>query len=201
MITAIRSENMKNIVLNVGVFLVGLDYSSASTMDELKTAVLACIGNPEKCLGMTKGGGSFTVSKSLRELEPDGKRGRVKGGEINDMMDASLSATLYEITADNLKRGFGAADVTQDDGKKVTIITPHVDIADSDYIPKLQYFSMYNKGTSALLIELDNAFNVSDATITFTDKGEATLPVEFHAHQESFDAMGTAPFRAMIFTN
>ena len=50
-----------------------------------------------------------------------------------------------------------------------------------------------------VLIELDNALNVSGANFTFTDKGEGVLPFEFQAHKEDGEDDDYAPFRILFF--
>ena len=50
-----------------------------------------------------------------------------------------------------------------------------------------------------VMIELDNVLNIAGATFTFTDKGEGTLPFEFHAHQASLEDQEYAPCRIVFF--
>ena len=50
-----------------------------------------------------------------------------------------------------------------------------------------------------MLIRLDNALNTADFTFTFTDKGEGTYSVEFHAHQDDVLDYDNAPFEIVYF--
>ena len=52
---------------------------------------------------------------------------------------------------------------------------------------------------SVVLIDLKNALNTTGLTMTFTDKGEGTIPFEFHAHQDSVNDTDTAPFTVKYF--
>ena len=50
-----------------------------------------------------------------------------------------------------------------------------------------------------VMISLFNAINTADLTITFADKNEGTLSVEFHARQASVDDYDEAPFEVIFF--
>ena len=51
-----------------------------------------------------------------------------------------------------------------------------------------------------MLICLKNALNQADFTLTWTDKGEGTLPVEFHAKQADVNDYDYAPFEIVYFS-
>ena len=133
----IRSEAFQNLQLNAGIFLVDYDYSSITDSTALKTAIKALLSDHTKILGVTRGGGSFTVTRELRTPEVDGMRYPFKGADFVDSIDAYLSGTLLEVVPDNFKRLLGTGEATTS-GKKTTI-TMHTAIdADNDYIEKLR---------------------------------------------------------------
>ena len=193
----IRTEAFQKFQLNAGIFLTGLDYSSITDATALKTAISSAITAGTTILGVTRGGGTFTVTKELRTPEVDGTRYPFKGQDFVDSVDAFLSGTLLEATPDNFKRLLGTADVSTS-GKKTTI-TMHTAINTStDYIEKLCWVGDLADG-QLVLIELDNAINTSDFSLTFTDKGEGTLTFEFHARQSGVSDYDNAPFRIVFF--
>ena len=49
-----------------------------------------------------------------------------------------------------------------------------------------------------MLIALKNALNNSGMTMTFSDKGEGTIPFEFHAYQETVEDYDYAPFEVIF---
>lgn len=198
MTSPIRAEAFNNLQLNAGVFLVNFDYSSITDSTALKTAIDTALSTPANILGVTRGGGSFTVTRETRTPEVDGMRYPFKGADFVDSVDAYLSGTLLEISKENFKALLGTGDATTS-GKKTTI-TMHTAVLSSDYINHLCWVGDISDGR-AVLIELDNAFNTSDFSLTFTDKGEGTMTFEFHARQASVSDYDNAPFRVVIFDN
>lgn len=193
----IRADAFKNLQLNAGAFLVDFDHSNISDATALKAAIKTAIGNPAKILGVTRGGGTFTVSRETRTPEVDGMRYPFKGADFVDSADAYLSGTLLEVNPANFKRLLGTGDIATS-GKKTTI-TMHTAIdPDTDYIDSLCWVGDIADG-KLVMIELDNAFNTSDFSLTFTDKGEGTMTFEFHARQEDVEDYDEAPFRVIFF--
>lgn len=193
----IRTKAFQNLQLNAGCFLVDLDYSSIADSTALKTAIASALSDMTKILGVTRGGGSFTVTKELRTPEVDGMRYPFVGADFVDSVDAYLSGTLLEVVPENFKRLLGTGESTTS-GKKTTV-TMHTAIdATNDYIDHLCWVGDLADG-KAVLIELDNAFNTADFALTFTDKGEGTMTFEFHARQAQVTDYDNAPFRVVFF--
>ena len=199
MTSPIRSEAFENLQLNAGIFLVGFDHSSITDSAALKTAIKTAIADDTKILGVTRGGGSFTVTRETRTPEVDGIRYAFKGADFIDSADAYLSGTLLEVTPDNFKRLLGTGDATTS-GKKTTITFHTAVDKDTDYIDHLAWVGDIADGRM-VLIELDNAFNTQDFSLTFTDKGEGTMTFEFHARQADVADYDNAPFRVVFFDN
>ena len=196
MTSPIRSEAFDNLQLNAGAFLVDFDHSNITDSAALKTAVQAALADATKILGVTRGGGSFNVTKETRTPEVDGMRYPFKGADFVDSADAYLSGTLLEVTPTNFKRLLGTGDVATS-GKKTTV-TMHTAIGTGDYIDKLCWVGDIADG-KLVMIELDNAFNTADFALTFTDKGEGTMTFEFHARQANVNDYDNAPFRVIFF--
>ena len=192
----IRAEAFQNLQLNAGVFLVNYDYSSVADATALKTAIATAIATPANILGVTRGGGSFTVTREMRTPEVDGMRYPFKGADFVDSIDAYLSGTLLEVVPANFTRLLGTG-TSSTSGKKTTI-TMHTAIQSADYITHLAWVGDLADGR-CVLIELDNAFNTADFSLTFTDKGEGTMTFEFHARQSSVTDYDNAPFRVVFF--
>ena len=94
MITAARSEGFKHIVLNVGALFRDFDYTQYATTAELKAALTSALSDESMCLGMTRGGGSFTTTREMRQIEADGLRYRYVGDTTTDSVDATLNFTF-----------------------------------------------------------------------------------------------------------
>ena len=192
----IRADAFKNLQLNAGIFLVNYSYSSITDATALKTAIATAISTPSNILGVTRGGGSFTVTKESRTPDVDGMRYPFKGSDFVDSVDAYLSGTLLEIVPGNFTKLLATGDAST--SGKITTITMHTQPVDADYISHLSWVGDLADGR-AVLIELDNAFNTADFSLTFTDKGEGTMSFEFHARQAAVTDYDNAPFRVVFF--
>lgn len=197
MTTGLRASTFENLQLNAGMFLSNFDYSSATD-----AATLGALLKTERektsgsaLIGATRGGGTFVCTPNTRSIEADGKREEWKGSSVNDGWTIKLTTTLLEINADNLKRSFGTADVT--DTEKKHTIKIRTGIKDADYIESLVWVGDTSKGY--VLIAIKNALNTAGATLTWTDKGEGTIPVEFTAHQDGLETDGYAPCEVIFF--
>ncbi|EKC64953.1 hypothetical protein OBE_04921 [human gut metagenome] len=197
MTTGLRASTFENLQLNAGMFLANFDYSTATD-----AATLGALLKTERektsgsaLIGATRGGGTFVCTPNTRSIEADGKREEWKGSSVNDGWTIKLTTTLLEINADNLKRSFGTADVT--DTEKKHTIKIRTDIKDADYIESLVWVGDTSKGY--VLIAIKNALNTAGATLTWTDKGEGTIPVEFTAHQDGLETDGYAPCEVIFF--
>ena len=197
MTSPIRPEAFESLQLNAGIFLTDLDYSSITDATALKTAIAAAVTAGTNILGVTRGGGSFTVTRETRTPEVDGMRYAFKGADFVDSADAYLSGTLLEVNPANFKRLLGTGRSTTS-GKKTTITMNTAIDPDTDYIDTLCWVGDIADGR-LVLIELDNAFNTQDFSLTFTDKGEGTMTFEFHARQDNVLDYDTAPFRVVFF--
>nr|DAU91708.1 MAG TPA: major tail protein [Caudoviricetes sp.] len=197
MTTGLRASTFENLQLNAGMFLANFDYSTATD-----AATLGALLKTERektsgsaLIGATRGGGTFVCTPNARSIEADGKREEWKGSSVNDGWTIKLTTTLLEINATNLKRSFGTADVT--DTEKKHTIKIRTDIKDADYIESLVWVGDTSKGY--VLIAIKNALNTAGATLTWTDKGEGTIPVEFTAHQDGLETDGYAPCEVIFF--
>lgn len=195
MVTGATLDTYKNLQLDAGVFLVNFSYSSATDSAALATAITTAIGTPANYLGATRGGGTFEAVPDTREIEVDGVHSPFVGSTKINSWDIRLTTTLIEVTPAHIKEALGAATVSTS-GKKTTI-TINNQYADANYIDHLCWVGDTSEGL--VLIELDNALNTSGLTLTFTDQGEGTFPVEFVAHQGSLTAGSTAPARIIFF--
>lgn len=197
MTTGLRASTFENLQLNAGMFLANFDYSTATDAATLgallKTEREKASGSA--LIGATRGGGTFVCTPNTRSIEADGKREEWKGSSVNDGWTIKLTTTLLEINATNLKRSFGTADVT--DTEKKHTIKIRTDIKDADYITSLVWVGDTSKGY--VLIAIKNALNTAGATLTWTDKGEGTIPVEFTAHQDGLETDGYAPCEVIFF--
>jgi hypothetical protein len=193
--TPLRKETYEKLQLNAGITLVDFDYSSISDAEALKAAIQAAKSSGTKLLGATRGGGTFTITREIRQVEADGVRFRFKGSEIVDSADAFLSETLIEVTPEHIKSVLGNADIATSGHK--TTISLRTAIEDEDYLENIVWIGDTSKGFVAIC--LYNALNTADFTLTFADKSEGTINCEFHAHQGDVDDFDDVPCEIVFF--
>lgn len=196
MTTNLTAAGFKKLLLNAGAFVAGFDPSSYTSVAALKTALATALADTTKNLGMTRGGGTFTVTREMRQVEADGIRYRFVGDTFVDSADAYLSTTLLCNGDPNVvKNTLGTVTVTNvTGGKKMQLNTR---IADTDYLEDLCWIGDIADG-GLVVIHLANAFNTADFAMTITDKGEVTVPVEFHAFQSDVEDYDYAPFEIVF---
>ena len=196
---ALRKETFDNLQLNAGIFVKNLSYASITDATALKTAIANIItsgSNPAGVLiGATRGGGTFTVTREMRTPEIDGMRYKFKGGNFVDSVDAYLSTTVVEVTPENVADLLGGTATPS--GKKTTV-KMETAISSSDYLTNLCWIGDLSDGRMVLICLL-NALNTADFTLTFSDKSEGTLAVEFHACQSNVNDYDEAPFEVVFF--
>ena len=198
---ALRNETFDNLQLNAGIFIKNLAYSGtgaptdATTLKTLLSGIIAGTTTGKgDIVGATRGGGTFTVTREMRTPEIDGIRYRFKGGNFVDSVDAYLSTTLVEVTADNVKDLLGGTATTSGN---ITTIKMETAIDDTDYLDNVCWVGDLADGR-LVLIALKNAINTADFTLTFSDKSEGTLAVEFHACQDEVNDYDEAPFEVLF---
>lgn len=197
MITGLRPKTFENLQTNAGAFLKNFAWKQSKTYDELLQAIVAALDAPEKTIGATIGGGSFQCTPSIRNIEADGMRYPIVGSTVNDMWTVKLTGTMKEITPQNFKDALICADLEPSEDGLMTTLKVRTDIEEGDYIPSLCWVGDTSKGF--VLIDLENALNLTGANFTFTDKGEGSLPFEFQAHAKDLANMKYAPVTIVFF--
>ena len=195
MTTPLRNATFDKLQLNAGIFLKNFSYDSITDASALATAIRSEITTGTNLLGATRGGGTFNVSREMREPEIDGMRYRFKGGSFVDSMDPYVSTNLVETTPENFAIALGGTATTS--GKK-TMVKCNTALGDDNYLDNLCWVGDLADGR-LVLINLYNAMNTADFSFTFTDKGEGVTAVEFHAHQDEVMDYDEAPFEVVFF--
>lgn len=196
MTTNLTAAGFKKLLLNAGAFVAGFDPSSYTSVAALKTALATALADTTKNLGMTRGGGTFTVTREMRQVEADGIRYRFVGDTFVDSADAYLSTTLICNGDPNVvKNTLGTVTVTNVTGGKNMKLKTRIE--EGDYLTDLCWIGDIADG-GLVVIHLDNAFNTADFAMTITDKGEVTVPVEFHAFQSDVEDYDYAPFEIIF---
>ena len=198
--TPIRADTFKKLQLNAGVFIKDFVFEGITDATALKAAIVNIItggSNPAgELIGATRGGGNFNVTKQRRTPDIDGMRYPFKGSQFVDSADAYIATTLVEVTPDNFVLALATGEKSA--SGKITTVKMHTAVEDDDYLTNMCWAGDLADGRLVLIV-LENALNNADMQFTFTDKGEGTIGVEFHAYQDDVDDYDIAPFSIVFF--
>ena len=201
-LSALREATFDNLQLNCGLFIKNLVYegtgapaNAGALLTLLEGIIGGTVSGKGDLLGVTNGGGTFSVSREMRNPQIDGLRYRFKGGTFVDSADPYLSTTLVECTPENFAIGFGGTATTSG---KITKVTMPTALSDETYLTNLCWVGELADG-KLVLICLYNALNTANFTFTFKDKGEGNFGVEFHGCQDNVLDYDNAPFEVVFF--
>ena len=150
------AASLGNVVIDVGALYV--DYGETN----------------ERMIGATKGGVTFNVEQNVRMIEADNARGPLKGGRRVTSETARLTASIMEMTADNISMAlFGMTS-----GQR-TLSAPQ----DSEYMTNVALVAGINgSNTDGLVITLKNVLVDGNFELSMEDENEGSVEVQFTAH-------------------
>ena len=138
----------------------------------------------ETLLAPTRGGGTFNVSKNIREIEYDGRKGKTKGMQVVDEINATLSVTLLSASMDNLALAMPWATYS---GGKISAKSSNLGvIQDGAYLKNVTMFAK-TIGGEYKKITLYNALAENDFSLAAAPKAEGVITLEVHAHWDAED--------------
>ena len=138
----------------------------------------------ERQLAPTKGGGSFKVVGTIRDIEFDGKKGKTKGTQVIEEINAMLSVSLMDTSMDNLALAMPWATYA---ANKISAKSTNLGvIADSAYLDNITMFAKVIGG-GYKKITLYSAMSENDFSLAATPKAEGIIQLEIHAHWDPQD--------------
>lgn len=172
-LSAFTKNTAKNMQLDAGLLVKGL------------TDILNFNGTiaDEKKLGATSGGASFSATPEMRNIFEgiDGAKGNYKDGNVIDNWEITLTATVKEMTANNLKLAMATADIATGNDK-FDVLTPRMEVKSTDYIDNICWLGTMNGSSEPMIIELKNVLNTNGISFTAEDKGSGSVELELKAH-------------------
>ncbi len=172
-LSGLNAETAKNFQFDSGVLFKNV--TDPSKMDVSTMTV-------DNYIGATTGGMSFTASPQLIDLfeDVDGAYGMFKGGDVIETWEITLTATLLESTAENLKLAVGPATIADNTGVAGSkVITPKNCIDDADYLTNLCWYGTLKGSDKPLVIEMQNVINGTGINFTTESKAKGTIECEF----------------------
>lgn len=153
-------------------------------------------GNPKKILlgyglfyiddalvGLTRGGGQFTVEREYRKITADGDRGGYKGRIVSEGAVPKLKMNLLEILGDNFALAYPAVELsTETDNssseiKKTTKVRGKWSIDDDDF-HTVKWVGKTKAGKDAVIM-LENAINLDNIDFSLAEKDEVVPAATF----------------------
>lgn len=172
-LNAFNANTAKNLELDAGILVMNVE--DAGSLD-FSTGTK---------LGATTGGVTASFSNEIRNLfeDVDGARGKYKDGDIIDMQDGSITFTLLEQTAENIKLALASADITVNTALGKTI-SPRETIVSEDYYNNICWFGTMKGSDLPMCIEIKNAINETGFNFTAADKAKGTVQCEIHGRKD-----------------
>lgn len=132
-------------------------------------------------IGLTRGGGQFTVEREYRVIEADGDYGPVKGRIRKIRSIPKLTVNSLELSAARLETLYPATAVT------AGVLEATDNIATSDYV-SVKWVGQTKDGRE-VIITLNNAINMDNIDLTMTDKEEVVASVTYTGTYDEADRL------------
>jgi hypothetical protein len=178
------TKTAESLLLNAGAYFKNFDVEK----DTFDTAVSA-----GKLIGATKGGGEFSATPTIRQIEVDGVAGRAKGLEVIDSWETYLKATVLEIKKETIKSALCSAKIDETSNEDYDIISANAQIGLDDYIENVAWVGTLSGSNKPVIIIVKNALNTGGLKLATQDKSESTVEMTFYGHYTQED-LETPPF-------
>lgn len=137
-------------------------------------------------LGPTRGGGQFQVTKNIRDIEYDGRKGKTKGMQVVDEINAQLTVTHLDASLETLKLAMPYAEYDELTSKITCGSAALGILPDTAYLKNVTMFAKL-VGGGYKKITLYNAMSEADFSLTAAPKAEGEMPLEVYAHWDALD--------------
>ena len=144
-------------------------------------------------VGLSRGGGVFTIEREYREIEADGDFGAVKGRIRKIRSVPRLSMNVLTLINSDFMTKFYPAMELDTSGSGVDVLKSALDISESDYIDKVSWTGKTKAGKQ-VHIEVYNAINMGEISWDLVDKEEVVPEIELTGTYTEADRT-TEPFQ------
>ena len=161
----ITTATMQNLLLDAGKIV--LNYGEVN----------------ERSLGATLGGNTFNVEAEIKDIRPDGAKGKVKGGRRITESSVTLTVNMFEMTKENILLALPGATSTSDAADTLhDVISRSNNIQDTDYLTNITYIGTISGKNDPVIITVFNALQDGAFEIGSEDKEEASTELTFSGH-------------------
>lgn len=179
--TNLTTQEINKIQIDEGVLI--LDYGETT-----ERPLLPC-----------RGGGEFSATATVRDIEFDGRVGKTQGLQTIDDQAASLKATIINMSQQNLALAMPFCRMYNAQGEEITaslaaepatIKNPKTGIIpDTAYLKNVTMFAKLIDGTFKK-ITIHCPMHEGGISAKATQKAEGELPFEFMAHEKTSELDG-----------
>lgn len=170
MITNLTKQQIESIQIDEGVIFINY-------------------GEPdERFLAPTRGGGEFSATTTVRDIEFDGRHGKTTGTQVIEEQAASLKVTTLDMSQENLALAIPNCTVATTEGKAIKNPKTGV-ISEESYLKNVTMFSK-TIGGKYKKITIYNPMHENGLTTKAQQKAEGELALEFSAHYPYSDLDG-----------
>lgn len=161
----LKTEQIKNIQIDEGVIFANYGEDS------------------ERELGPTRGGGEFTVTNKIRNIEHDGARGAEAGLQVVEEQEVKLKVTVLDTSQENIALAIPGCVVAEDGS-----ITNGDNglIQEEKYLKNITMFAKLLGGTYKK-ISIYRAMHEGALKMKAAPKAEGELELEFSGHFDPKD--------------
>lgn len=140
----------------------------------------------QKQIFPTRGGSSFKVERTIRDIEYDGMKGKTMGMRTVDDENATLTTKTLDLSLDNLARALPGCTIIKVDEVTTKISSKTGLIEDEHYLANITCFCKTLGGTYRK-ITIYNAMADNGLEISAVQKAEGELELAFAAHYNPED--------------
>ncbi len=148
----------------------------------------ATVANGAIKLGATRGGSSFSVGRSMRQMPADGMLGTAKGFVRRASVQPTISTNLLELTVENFLNAIAGA--VQETAGEYEMVSGGP-ILEASYLTNVALAATFTGQTGVdaipLVVLIRNALVYDSPEFPLNDQDEAVLAVTFTGHFDAAD--------------
>ena len=174
-LSGLTDQTFESLVLDAGAVFFDIDLDALEQGGDVQTCVENAIADAIP-LGATRGGSSFNVNRTLRQIEADGQLGPTKNLIRREEVAPELAVTLLEQTPENFRRQFpGAVVEAKGPFDRITggPITPEA------YAGNVALVTTYGEEGQFIVLVVENPLALESPDFTTEDKNEVATSVTF----------------------
>ena len=133
-------------------------------------------------IGATADGGTININQTYRKIAADGTAHiDVKGHTVKELAEATFSANVKELTAENLRLALNGTISELPDSEYVRITSKRL-VDDGDYIDSIGICGRLAGSSRPIVFILQNVLITSPLELATTDGSETTVALTGKAH-------------------